>query len=48
MPDVRVAKVVAALEAVSVSCLVMDGHAVRFYGLSRNTNDIDLHVAPDP
>ena len=25
----------------------MGGHAVRFYGLSRNTIDFDLHLAPD-
>jgi hypothetical protein len=42
----RVAAVVSALEAVGVSCLVMGGHAVRFYGLGRYTNDVDLHVAP--
>jgi hypothetical protein len=47
IPDVRLAEVVAELELVGVSCLVMGGHAVRFYGLSRNTNDVDLHVAPD-
>jgi hypothetical protein len=46
-PDVRLTEVVSQLEAVGVSCLVMGGHAVRFYGLSRNTNDVDLHVAPD-
>jgi hypothetical protein len=43
--DARVAEVVSALETVGVSCLVMGGHAVRFYGLSRYTNDVDLHVA---
>ncbi len=43
----RLAHVVTALEAVGVSCLVMGGHAVRFYGLSRYTDDFDLHVAPD-
>jgi hypothetical protein len=47
-PDVRLAGVVGALEAVGISCLVMGGHAVRFYGLSRHTNDVDLHVSPDP
>jgi hypothetical protein len=25
----------------------MGGHAVRFHGLARNTDDFDLHVAPD-
>jgi len=47
IPEGRVAEVVSALEAVGISCLVMGGHAVRFYGLSRNTNDVDLHVSPD-
>ena len=46
-PDVRLAEVVSALEVVGVSCLVMGGHAVRFYGLCRHTNDVDLHVSPD-
>jgi hypothetical protein len=34
-PDGRLAEVVSQLEAAGVSCLVMGGHAVRFYGLSR-------------
>jgi hypothetical protein len=45
-PDVRLAEVVAELEKVGISCLVMGGHAVRFYGLMRYTNDVDLHVSP--
>ena len=47
IPDARLAEVVSALEAVGISCLVMGGHAVRFYGLSRHTSDVDLHVSPD-
>jgi hypothetical protein len=47
-PEERLAAIVTALEAVGVSCLVMGGHAVRFYGLHRYTNDFDLHIAPDP
>jgi hypothetical protein len=46
-PDARLAEVVSALEAVGISCLVMGGHAVRYYGLARYTNDVDLHVSPD-
>jgi hypothetical protein len=46
-PEVRLAEVSSQLEAAGLSCLVMGGHAVRFYGLSRYTNDVDLHVAPD-
>jgi hypothetical protein len=45
--DVRLAEIVTALEDAGIGCLVMGGHAVRFYGLSRNTSDFDLHVAPD-
>jgi hypothetical protein len=44
--DARLADVVAELETVGISCLVMGGHAVRYYGLARNTNDADLHVSP--
>jgi hypothetical protein len=45
--DARLADIVAALEAVGLNCLVMGGHAVRFYGVDRNTGDFDLHLAPD-
>ncbi len=43
----RLAGIVRALESVGLSCLVMGGHAVRFYGLQRYTNDFDLTLAPD-
>lgn len=46
-PDQKLAQVVTALEAVGVRCLVMGGHAVRYYGLDRMTDDFDLHLAPD-
>ncbi len=46
-PDERLAAIVVALESVGLSCLVMGGHAVRFYGLLRYTNDFDLTLAPD-
>jgi hypothetical protein len=46
-PEERLAAIVTALEAVGLSCLVMGGHAVRFYGLQRHTNDFDLTLAPD-
>ncbi len=45
--DERLAQVLAALEGVGIRCLVMGGHAVRYYGVSRMTNDFDLTVAPD-
>ena len=41
----RLAEIVAALEAVGLPCLVLGGHAVRFYGFQRNTIDFDLHLA---
>jgi hypothetical protein len=47
-PELRLGAIVTTPESVGVSCLIMGGHAVRFYGLARNTNDFDLHIAPDP
>jgi hypothetical protein len=46
-PDERLAAIVTALEAAGLTYLVMGGHAVRFYGLQRNTIDFDFHLAPD-
>jgi len=46
-PEERLAAIVTALEAAGVACLVMDGHAVRHYGLQRHTNDFDLTLAPE-
>jgi hypothetical protein len=46
-PEVRLAEIVAALQGAGLACLVMGGHAVRYYGLQRNTNDYDLHLAPE-
>jgi hypothetical protein len=46
-PDERLAEIVGALESVGLTSLVMGGHAVRFYGLQRNTIDFDLLLAPD-
>ena len=45
--DERLAEIMAALEDVGLTCLVMGGHAVRFYGVQRTTVDFDLHVMPD-
>ncbi len=42
----RLAEIVAALEQVGLTALVMGGHAVRYYGLDRNTIDYDLHLSP--
>jgi hypothetical protein len=43
----RLAAIVSALHDAGVRCLVMGGHAVRYYGLERNTIDFDLHLAPE-
>jgi hypothetical protein len=45
-PAVRLAEIVTALEQVGLTVLVMGGHAVRYYGLDRNTIDYDLHLSP--
>jgi len=42
----RLAEIVIALEQVGLTVLVMGGHAVRYYGLDRNTIDYDLHLSP--
>jgi hypothetical protein len=43
-PDERCAQIFAALRALGVECLVMGGHAVRFYGIQRGTVDYDLAI----
>jgi hypothetical protein len=45
-PAIRLAEVVTALEQVGLTFLVMGGHAVRYYGIDRNTIDYDLHLSP--
>ncbi len=45
--ELRLAQIVTDLESVGLACLVMGGHAVRYYGLRRDTNDFDLHLAPE-
>ena len=45
--ETRLAEIVTALEGATITCLVMGGHAVRYYGLRRDTVDFDLHLAPD-
>ncbi len=41
----RLADITGALEEVGIPYLVMGGHAVRYYGVDRNTIDFDLHVS---
>ena len=45
-PALRLAEIVTALVQVGLTVLVMGGHAVRYYGLDRNTIDYDLHLSP--
>jgi hypothetical protein len=45
-PAIRLAEIVTALEQVGLTVLVMGGHAVRYYGIDRNTIDYDLHLSP--
>lgn len=40
----RLATIVTALEGVGIEPLVMGGHAVRYYGLHRDTDDFDLCI----
>lgn len=46
-PEARLAAIVTALEGAGLTCLVMGGPAVRYYGLARNTVDYDLHLSPE-
>lgn len=46
-PQERLAEVLSALEAINLHPLVMGGHAVRYYGLERMTDDFDMQLAPD-
>jgi hypothetical protein len=43
----RLAAIVTALEGLGIPHLVMGGHAVRYYGVDRNTIDFDLHISLD-
>ncbi|MGH9799326.1 MAG: hypothetical protein ACRD82_03100, partial [Blastocatellia bacterium] len=43
----HLAEIVSALNALQIPHLVMGGHAVRYYGFSRETNDHDLCIPPE-
>lgn len=43
--ETRLAQVMTALENAGLPCLVMGGHAVRYYGVGRNTIDFDFYVS---
>ena len=44
-PTDRFLQVVAELQAAGLNLLVMGGHAVRHYGVERNTLDFDFHLS---
>jgi hypothetical protein len=41
----KLAQIASDLEDAGLKCLVMGGHAVRYYGVGRNTNDFDFYVS---
>ena len=43
--ETRLAELLSILEEAGLECLVMGGHAVRFYGVGRNTVDFKLEIA---
>jgi hypothetical protein len=45
--DARLASLFSELSRLEIPCLVMGGHAVRFYGIDRSTLDYDFHLALD-
>jgi hypothetical protein len=44
-PDQKLAQISHALQDAGIDALVMGGHAVRYYGIDRNTVDFDLVTA---
>lgn len=46
--DERLATIYGELAGLGLPCLVMGGHAVRFYGVDRSTLDFDFHLALEP
>lgn len=44
-PDEKLAQIARALQETGIDALVMGGHAVRYYGVDRNTSDFDLVTA---
>src|SRR5213595_402714 len=44
-PDQRLARIALGLRDAGIEALVMGGHAVRYYGVDRNTIDFDFHIS---
>ena len=43
--DAKLSQIASALRQTGLECLVMGGHAVRYYGVGRNTRDFDFDVS---
>jgi hypothetical protein len=43
--ETKLAQIAVALDKAGLPALVMGGHAVRYYGVGRNTNDFDFYVS---
>ena len=41
-PDEKLAHIVRVVKEAGVDALVMGGHAIRYYGVDRNTSDFDI------
>ena len=46
-PDEKLARIARAIREAGIDALVMGGHAVRYYGVDRNTTDFDMVAAVD-
>ncbi len=44
-PEQKLARICLSLSGAGIDALVMGGHAVRYYGIDRNTTDFDLVAA---
>jgi hypothetical protein len=47
-PEQRLASIVVALRSAGLACLVMGGHAARFYGVQRTKIDFDFQIGRLP
>jgi hypothetical protein len=43
--EIKLARIASALDEVGLACLVMGGHAVRYYGVGRNASAFDFYVS---
>lgn len=45
--EARLAEIIRILEEEGIPCLIMGGHAIRYYGIDRITIDYDVHLSAD-